>query len=159
MVNVNGSSFQELTSGLDYAHDPAWSPDGEWIVFTNSPCHSENGVAVPVLGGSRLYAIRVDGSGLQKLPILPTTEEATWSPLPALQAGGTYAITELGEGLNLRASPALDGEVVEKLHEGDEILVLNGPVEASQYLWWRVRLGESGPEGWVAETPGWFAKK
>lgn len=81
----------------------------------------------------------------------------TWSPLPALQAGVTFVITELGEGLNLRASPALDGEVVEKLHEGDEILAMEGPVEASQYLWWRVRLGGSDLEGWVAENPGWFS--
>jgi len=85
--------------------------------------------------------------------------QPAWSPLPALQVGGTYAITELGGRLNLRLSPALDGEVVEKLHEGDEILVLEGPVEASQYLWWRVRLGDGDLEGWVAENPGWFAGK
>lgn len=93
-----------------------------------------NNNATWCLLGSRLYAIRTDGSGLQALHIPGDVMQPVWSPMPALQVGGTYAITELGEDLNLRASPALDGEVVKKLHEGDEILVLEGPVEASQYL-------------------------
>jgi hypothetical protein len=35
--------------------------------------------------------------------------------------------------------------------------VLEGPVEAEDYLWWRVRLEGSDDEGWVAEIPGWFS--
>jgi hypothetical protein len=33
---------------------------------------------------------------------------------------------------------------------GTEVLVLEGPVEADNYRWWKVRAGQF--EGWMAET-------
>ena len=78
-------------------------------------------------------------------------------PLPALQPGKSYTITESGDGLNLRRSPALSGEVIKKLKEGDEIQVLEGPVEADENLWWRVRLegsddgGRGGRDTWLVQ--------
>jgi hypothetical protein len=83
--------------------------------------------------------------------------DPTWSPLPAFQAGKTFTITESGAQLKLRASPSLTGDVLEMLEEGEHILVLEGPEEVDEYLWWRVRVDSNGQEGWVAENPGWFA--
>ncbi len=45
------------------------------------------------------------------------------------------------------------------LPKGAQILVLEGPQKKDDFLWWRVRIVESGIEGWINETPGWFAGK
>src|SRR6516165_4131527 len=67
--NAVGSSEQRLTEGyLDY--NPAWSPDGQWIVFT-----SERN------GSADLYRMRPDGSGLERLTDDPAYEDqAAFSP-------------------------------------------------------------------------------
>ena len=67
--NADGSSEQKLTEGyLDY--NPAWSPDGQWIVFT-----SERN------GSADLYRMRPDGSGLERLADDPAYEDqAAFSP-------------------------------------------------------------------------------
>jgi hypothetical protein len=85
------------------------------------------------------------------------TTDPSWDPIPGLEVGKTFAITDLGADLKLRASASLTGTVQLKIPKGEKILVLEGPVEADAYLWWRVRVIGSGQEGWVAENPGWFA--
>ena len=55
VVNADGAGLRQLTPwGL--AEDPgSWSPDGRWILFTKP--------------GGKLYVVRPDGSGLQRIPL------------------------------------------------------------------------------------------
>jgi Tol biopolymer transport system component len=153
MVNVDGSGLKSLTDSPFRDASPNWSPNGEWIVFTRATC---NYPSAP--GFEQIYTIHSDGSGLKPLADIPGSTYPSWSPWPAWQIDENITITELGANLNLRAAPSLSGDVLEKLEEGVEILVLAGPIEADEFLWWRVLVIDSNLEGWVAEAPGWFAR-
>ncbi|MBX3071434.1 MAG: SH3 domain-containing protein [Thermomicrobiales bacterium] len=50
--------------------------------------------------------------------------------------------------LNVRSAPSTSAAVLGKLSSGAEACVLDGPVSASSYVWYRVR--SAGIEGWVA---------
>src|SRR5258708_38679114 len=67
--NADGSGEQKLTEGnLDY--DPAWSPDGQWIVFT-----SERD------GSADRYRMRPDCSGVERRTDDPAyDDQAAFSP-------------------------------------------------------------------------------
>jgi hypothetical protein len=53
-----------------------------------------------------------------------------------------------GERLRARAGPGIGYEIVTRFPEGTRLRVVDGPVKADGYVWWRVR-GEAG-EGWCA---------
>jgi Tol biopolymer transport system component len=56
------------SSGLDY--NPAWSPDGQWLVFTSERA-----------GSADLYRVKPDGSGLERLTDHPAyDDQAAFSP-------------------------------------------------------------------------------
>jgi TolB protein len=68
--NADGSGERALlpASGLDY--NPAWSPDGQWIVFT-----SERD------GSADLYRVKTDGAGLERLTDSPAyDDQAAFAP-------------------------------------------------------------------------------
>ena len=75
--------MRKLTSGLDRQVSPAWSPDGERILYA-----SDRG------GSFDIWSIRPDGSGNQRLTDGPQDETLpAWSP-----NGGRIAyIQETGE--------------------------------------------------------------
>jgi hypothetical protein len=58
--------------------------------------------------------------------------------------------------VRLRTSHHLQGEILRQLKRGNEIVVLDGPVEEDDYLWFRVRVEGSQEEGWVIDNPGWW---
>ncbi len=54
-----------------------------------------------------------------------------------------------GAGLNLREQPTTFAKVVVKVREGTVLTVVEGPTEADDYVWWKVRAPD-GAEGWGA---------
>jgi uncharacterized protein YgiM (DUF1202 family) len=50
--------------------------------------------------------------------------------------------------LNVRESPALSAAILEKLPDGVAITLLEGPLDAEGYTWWRIAT-PGGIEGWV----------
>ncbi|MBA2277950.1 MAG: SH3 domain-containing protein [Chloroflexia bacterium] len=66
----------------------------------------------------------------------------------ALGANTTAAVVE--DGLNMRADPSTDGDVVTKLNSGDEVTITGEAVEAEGYVWWPVETAD-GETGWVVE--------
>ena len=66
VMNADGSSRRRLTDGSGSTHVyefhdwPVWSPDGQWIAFSNSD------VETPANQG--LWMIRADGTGAVKIP-------------------------------------------------------------------------------------------
>lgn len=61
-----------------------------------------------------------------------------------------------GAGLNLRAEPSTQGQIVANAREGAVLTVVDGPQEANGYTWWQVRTSD-GKEGWGAAT--WLGLK
>ena len=83
---TTGSTVVDLGPG----NRPAWSPDGEWIVFTRS---EDDGHTIT---SSDLYAVRPDGSGLTRLTETPDRLEMNpaWSP-----DGSQIAYDDLADGI------------------------------------------------------------
>lgn len=90
-------------------------------------------------------------------PITPTSTiplpAGTLEPTatPAGIAPGAMVVVQgtLGAGLNLRAEPSTGGRVVANAREGTVLMVLEGPQEANNYVWWKLRAPD-GTEGWGA---------
>jgi hypothetical protein len=67
--------------------------------------------------------------------------------------GGQATVNPELAALNVRATPDTAAAIVEVLPPGAVVTILEGPVEAGGYTWWRVRL-PSTAEGWVVENTG-----
>lgn len=84
-----------------------------------------------------------------RAPTPPPTVAATPAPT-GLAPGARARVTNLGgAALRARAAPGLSSPVTARIPEGREVTVLEGPVEADGYVWWRVEAAEGA--GWVAE--------
>jgi hypothetical protein len=75
--------------------------------------------------------------------------------VPSLQIGSSYTITEWGDRLTVRDTPSLSGAFLTQLLEGETVTILEGPVDAEDYYWWRLRT-EEGVEGWAVEVYRWY---
>ncbi len=107
IADADGSNAKPLASHPDLDYNAAFSPDGQWIVFTS---HRE--------GGANLYRIHPDGSGLQRLTDHPAFEDAAaFSPdgqrlafVSSRSGQADIWVLELGSGKtwNLTNSPGGD---------------------------------------------------
>ena len=78
LMNVDGSNLSQLTQMSNGACQPAWSPNGDRIVFV-SPCQPRN----DTYPGGRLFVMNSDGSDLKPLPLpvnLQGDYDPNWSP-------------------------------------------------------------------------------
>src|SRR6202795_505922 len=67
---ADGGDEHPLLASADMDYDPAWSPDGAWIVFT-----SERD------GSADLYRVRPNGADLERLTDSPAfDDQAAFSP-------------------------------------------------------------------------------
>ncbi len=77
--------------------------------------------------------------------------ECTGAPAPRVKVGDVVLVSQDDpRPLNVRAQPALQGDVMAQLAPGATLMVTDGPVCAAGHLWWQVLL-EDGTLGWVAE--------
>ena len=84
------------------------------------------------------------------LAAAPTaTFTATPVPGTALQAGQPARVTAPA-GLNMRTDPTSSASLLLQLGTGQRVTVVEGPVSADNFTWWRVDDGQ-GNVGWVAE--------
>lgn len=68
--NADGSGERPLTQPGSLDYNPAWSPKGDWIVFTSERA-----------GSADLYRIHPDGTGLDRLTVNPAyDDQAAFSP-------------------------------------------------------------------------------
>ena len=75
-------------------------------------------------------------------------EQPDAEPDTEVQTGGGAATVD-EEGVNMRAEPTIDGEIVAALSQGQTVTITDSPVEADDYIWWSVET-EDGQAGWVA---------
>jgi len=91
------------------------------------------------------------------LPDTPTpAPTATFTPTPipgtALAAGQQGRVTAPA-GLNFRDAPAASGQLLGQLGTGQVVSILEGPVSADNFTWWRLDDGQ-GNVGWAADGDG-----
>lgn len=73
-MNADGSGLLRLTNSTSWDLNPAWSPDGTWIVFSRWSYLSQGST-------SRLYKVRADGTQLTPLTPSPLfASRPAWSP-------------------------------------------------------------------------------
>lgn len=109
-VHLNGGGFATIPNTAAGDYWPAWSPDGEWILFTRT----NNNATGDIHWGVNIYKIRPNGEDLTMLTTSPVdtldgvfTSNAEWSPdgqaiITAGNANGTYgllAIKSDGSGI------------------------------------------------------------
>lgn len=75
VMNADGTQAKRLTDPEMLAGDPDWSPDGNWIVFSDHPLHEFQCCEV-----SNLYRIHPDGSGMEQLTHYDTADRRATQP-------------------------------------------------------------------------------
>jgi hypothetical protein len=89
--------------------------------------------------------------------ILPVSTPEATSPPAGIGPGALVVVQGTrGAGLNLRQQPTTYAKILGSAREGTVLTVLEGPTEADNYVWWRVRAPD-GTEGWGAAT--WLVLK
>lgn len=58
----------------------------------------------------------------------------------------------IGETLNLRKEPSANADIVAVINAGTELTITGQPVEADDYLWYPVKVNETGKEGFVVSN-------
>jgi hypothetical protein len=160
IFNLDDGSHSCLTSTEGGERDPAWSPDGKHIAFLATQeawlCRNQGSDWEPVIPDWQVFIMRVDGTGITRRTHTDEIKYGlTWSPAPSLQIGSLYTITEWGDRLTVRDTPSLSGEFVTQLLQGDVVSILEGPMDAEDYCWWRLGT-EDGVEGWAVEVYRWY---
>jgi hypothetical protein len=92
-------------------------------------------------------------------PALPTPFP-TFTPIPTPDnaiappeiTAGFYAVVANTDelGLTVRGGPGTQNVILTVVREGTIVLVLDGPSEADDFLWWQLQLPD-GTEGWAVE--------
>ncbi len=77
----------------------------------------------------------------------PETGDSGMAIVPDLQIGAVVYTND--EFVRLRSDASTSGEVLEELASGEELTIVDGPVEADGYTWWQVTTAQ-GTTGWVA---------
>jgi hypothetical protein len=73
------------------------------------------------------------------------------------RVGDVFSITEAGDQLNVRDQPSLNGEIVRQLSTDTYVEIIDGPIQADGYTWWKFQLsGESS--GWAVEDQEWYVR-
>jgi hypothetical protein len=79
----------------------------------------------------------------------------------AFRGGDIFRVTLAAEQVTIYAAPRLDASVTLKLHPGDMVKIITGPVLADKSSWWRVQVNPTQPgslEGWVVEDQTSFER-
>ncbi len=88
------------------------------------------------------------------LTMTPTiTETAVPSPTPSITPSPAppTATVSSGVGVWLRATPSTDGEQLEWVLDGTQVILLPGKETGEEFTWQQVRT-PTGNEGWVADS-------
>jgi TolB protein len=112
-MNADGSGRRRLTSDNFGDDDPAWSPDGDWIVFTRN-----HGDASEYDTKNEIHKMRVDGTDEQQL-----TSNLQYEANPAWSPDGSR-IAFYGNGLG-----RLDGGIYVMNPDGSDVEALLDDVD------------------------------
>jgi Tol biopolymer transport system component len=152
IIDINTGEITNLTSSVYYERFSDWLPDGNHLAFLRSV------VTCDEMGGRLdwdIYITNLVGESQKIVSSTGTETIFTWAPVPNLEIGKQYTITELGAFLNLRTEPSLNAKILEKLPASEVITVFDGYVDADDYYWWKIQT-QDGTEGWAVEVANWY---
>jgi hypothetical protein len=80
----------------------------------------------------------------------------------AFRIGDVYYVTEEGDDLLWKETPGISGAVIGRFYAGEYVQIVDGPVSADSYTWWKVKSafdwGDDAQEGWIAVQQDWLAR-
>jgi hypothetical protein len=77
----------------------------------------------------------------------------------AFRRGDTYRITAAGDQLNIRSDTSLSASSVYQLQTGEYVIIVDGPVQAAGFTWWKLALaGDESISGWAVQDPEWYER-
>lgn len=135
--------------------DPAWSSDGNYIVFSRAsytPCEQDK---TQSYYGGDLFIMKANGQNVTKLGTAKSGLQPSWWPAIILRSGWMYSITQAGANLNVHDLPGKSAKSLVILPEGEVFTVLDGPQNVDGYSWWHIRCANN-IEGWIVDVPGWY---
>ena len=165
------AQFQACSSGLPGCTPPAFSPDRRLMALSDPA--AEAGAAVyiydlqtralwsrldtsPLIDPTRIAALAFSPDGRLLAVGSQDGQVQIWGvPGTPFTLGAQLSVTAAGDGLNLRDRPALEGSIRSQLHSGETLHLLEGPLLAGGFNWWRA-LTSDGREGWIVEVPEWY---
>lgn len=114
--------WQQLTQAAEGAYDPAWSPDGTRIAYTQRQA-----------GGHDIWIMAADGSGAVPITTTGRARSPCWSP-----AGDAVAyLTDDGAGFDVWVTPALNAAIGDgTAHDEPRQLTRGAAVDAVSGLSW-----------------------
>ena len=138
LVDVNGENLVQLTTLIDGACQPAWSPDGDRLLFT-SPCRQKSNE----YSNAAIYVMNADGSGVAPLiSLIGGVYDPAWS-----RSGIAFTYLETGQPSLWMAEP--DGSAPRKITIGtardrqvswspgeDKLVLMNTSRAGSPTLFW-----------------------
>jgi len=89
-----------------------------------------------------------DGEPPTATVVLPLSTPPVTALPTEIRPGALVVVTGAGK-LNLRESPTTAANAVGQANDGTVLTVLEGPQQADDYTWWKVRTPD-GKEGWAA---------
>jgi hypothetical protein len=161
-VDINSEKTECEPNRFAGERDPAWSPDGRWIMFSatldNSYCEQKGVEALSVPW--RLFLMEVGNSS----NIIPMNindprgiyTSAVWNPIIPIRLHTRLRITPLGDYLNLRDGYSINSDIIKQLRVGDIIIPIEGPVVNEKQTWWKIQEEGKDITGWIVEGAGWL---
>jgi hypothetical protein len=93
----------------------------------------------------------VPTDGMSTATLEPSGTPTVEPPIAGMAPGAGARVTATG-GVNVRAQPSASAQQVGRLNFNANVTLLEGPVQADNYAWWRIDNG-AGLTGWVATGP------
>jgi len=138
LIDVNGENLVQLTTLTDGACQPAWSPDGNRLLFT-SPCRQKSNE----YSNAAIYVMNADGSGVAPLiSLIGGVYDPAWS-----RSGIAFTYLETGQPSLWMAES--DGSAPRKITIGtardrqanwspgeDKLVLMNTSRAGSPTLFW-----------------------
>jgi len=98
-----------------------------------------------------------DGEPPTATVVLPVSTPPVTALPTEIRPGALVVVTNTGAGgLNLREEATTSANTVGRAQDGTVLTVLEGPQQADDYTWWKVRTPD-GKEGWAAAN--WLVLK
>ena len=69
-----------------------------------------------------------------------------------------YMVTEEGDQAKVRENPTTSAGVSFRLQTGTYITIVDGPVQADGYTWWKIEDYFGGNGGWIVENQEWYVR-
>jgi hypothetical protein len=154
VINSIDGSSSDIVKTTKAFTGYAWSPDNRSVAYTeswdNDHADNQKNIRVISLNGGEVISIPVElrndpKEGMQLFD---------WFKFLDFKVGKKYTINILAKDLTLRESPSRKGKIMRSLNPNETVLLVDGPVNADYYTWWKVKVGDV--EGWAQGIKYWF---